>query len=94
MQTPSRNNVAEFLKMVRSAKGRVQLDDLYEMEMNLVVHEAEDRGLVRFEETYPEKWTEVHLTWDGEVFLSEWRWRWLGPFKKLLEALVTRLAGG
>ena len=48
---------------------------------------------MKFIETYPEKWTEIHLTWDGEVFLSEWRWRWLGPFKGLIGVLVAKLAG-
>ena len=92
MQTPSRKNVVEFLKIVRRFKGRALRDDFYEMEMQLVVHEAEDRGLVRFVETYPERWTEIHLTWEGEAFLSEWRWRWLGPFRSLINLLVTRLA--
>lgn len=59
--------------MVDRSRGRIRLvEELYEMELNLVVHAAEEEGLVSFEETYPEGWTEVHLTWKGEDFLAEW----------------------
>jgi len=93
MMTPSRKNVVELLRMVQRAKGRADLEDFYEMEWNLVVHAAEKKGLVKFVESYPERITEVHLTWKGEDFLSVWRWRWLRPLKILVDPIVQRIVG-